>query len=307
VNFHILLRLGVFLSLSTHIFLRSISMTAGNTEPHSPSLTLYTRLMLYGLVLPLLFIAGVQLFLLSEQTETYFAWTFAAPISAAYMGGGYWAAMFHAYVGARARAWAFLRTSLPAALVATGLLSITTFLHLDKFHLASPLFLTRFVTWVWIAVYVAVPPILAIAWIVQSRLPDAHVKGQYPLPTWMRGGFILLSAFALLCGLGLFLAPEMMSALWPWAVTPLAARAVSAWLCAFGVACASLTFENDIRNGVGTSSSLLAFCVLELIVVVRYAAAIDWAKPLSIAYLLFLLLGLFLTGANVRANRKPSH
>ena len=282
-------------------------MTATTAERHPPGLTSYSRFVLYGLVLPLLFIAGIQLFLLSGQTKTYFAWTFAAPISAAFMGAGYWAAMFHAYTGARASAWTYVRTSLPAALTATGLLSITTFIHLDKFHLASPLFITRFVTWVWIAVYIFVPPILALAWVIQSRLPRAHAKGVNPLPGWMRGGFVLLAAFALLCGVGLFLAPERMAESWPWAVTPLAARAVSSWLSAFGVACATLAFENDVRFGAGTSSSLFAFCLLELVVVARYAAAIDWGKPLSILYLLFLLLGALVTGANLLANRKPSH
>jgi hypothetical protein len=267
-------------------------------------LTLYSQLVLYVLVLPLLFIAGVQLFLLSEQTETYFAWTFGAPISAAFLGAGYWAAMFHAYVGARSKAWSFVRTSLPAALTATSLLSLTTFLHIDQFHLTSPLFITRFVTWVWIAVYVVVPPILAVAWIIQSRLPGGNEKGQNPLPSWMRAGFVLLSAFALLSGLALFLLPDAMSVLWPWPVTPLAARAVSSWLAAFGVACLALTLENDIKNGIGTCSSLFAFCLLELVVVARYATAIDWGKPMSIAYLLFLSLGALITGANLLASRK---
>jgi hypothetical protein len=280
-------------------------MTATTSDPQD--LTLYSQFVLYGLVLPLLFIAGVQLFVLSEQTDTYFAWTFAAPISAAFLGAGYWSAMFHAYTGARAKTWAMVRTSIPAALTATGLLSITTFLHFDKFHLASPLLITRFVTWVWIAVYILVPPILAIAWIIQSRLPGAHVKGHDPLPAWMRGGFALLAAFALLSGLGLFLAPERMAALWPWPVPPLAARAVSSWLSAFGVACASLTFENDLRHGAGTSSSLLAFCILELIVIARYAAVMDWGKPMAGLYVLFLLLGALLTAANLLATRKRSH
>jgi len=73
-------------------------MTVATTD--SQGLTLYSRFVLFGLVLPLLFIAAIQLFVLSEQTETYFAWTFAAPISAAFMGAGYWSAMFHAYTGA---------------------------------------------------------------------------------------------------------------------------------------------------------------------------------------------------------------
>ena len=276
------------------------------TQADRGELTLYSRFVLFGLVLPLLFIAGVQLFVLSSQTETYFAWTFAAPISAAFMGAGYWAAMFHAYTGAHAKAWAMVRTSLPAAVVATGLLTITTFLHLDKFHLHSPLFITRFVTWVWIIVYVVVPPILLIAWIIQSRLPGAHAKGQNPLPAWMRGGFALLSVFFLLSGLGLFFAPATMSMLWPWSVPPLAARAISAWMCAFGVACISLTLENDIKNGAGTCSSLFAFCVLQLIVVARYPTAIDWSKPMTFAYLLFLILGIVITGANLLARRRLS-
>lgn len=270
-------------------------------------LTLYSRFVLFALVLPLLFIAGIQLFILSGQTETYFAWTFAAPISAAFMGAGYWSAMLHAYTAARAKAWADVRTSMPAALTATGLLTITTFLHLDQFHFDSSLFVTRFVTWVWIAVYVVVPPILATAWIIQSRLPGAHVRGQNTLPTWMRNSFGLLAAFALLSGLGLFIAPQFISALWPWAVSPLAARALSSWLTAFGVACATLVFENDIKHGAGTCSSLLAFCILQFIVVARYSSAIDWSKPLAIAFVLFLTIGVLVTGAILLANKRLSN
>ncbi len=270
-------------------------------------LTSYSRFVLNILVLPLLFIAGVQLFVLSAQTETYFAWTFAAPISAAFMGAGYWSAMFHAYTGARARDWAYVRTSMAAAITATGLLTITTFLHLGKFHFMAPLFLTRFVTWVWIAVYTLVPPILAIAWIIQSRLPAAHVRAETPLPAWMRGGFLLLSAFTLLCGLGLFFIPEAMTNFWPWTVPPLAARAVSSWLSAFGVACLSIAVENDIHHGAGTCSSLFAFCALQWIVVARYASTIAWQRPLTIGYIFFLALGLLIPGANLLADRRFRH
>ena len=274
-----------------------------DTKTDQEGLTPYSRLVLFGIVLPLLFIAGVQLFILSEQTETYFAWTFAAPFSAAFMGAGYWSAMFHAYSGARAKAWANVRTSMPAALTATTLLSVTTFLHLDKFHFDSPLLITRFVTWAWIIVYVTVPFILFAAWFIQTRLPGADIKGRHPLRAWMRGGYALLAAFALLCGLSLFIAPTAMSAIWPWGITPLAGRAISSWLTAFGMACAALTFENDIKHGAGTASSLFAFCILELIVLARYASAIDWGTPLAIALTLFLVLGVLISGANLLANR----
>jgi hypothetical protein len=144
---------------------------------------------------------------------------------------------------------------------------------------------------------------LLIAWLVQSRLPGAPGKGTDPLPGWLRGGFALLAMFAVPAGLALFLAPEAMSAVWPWNVTPLAARAVSSWLTAFGVVCAFLVFENDLKFCAGACASLFAFCLLELIVVARYAAAFDWSRPLGVPYILFLILGLVIAGANLWLER----
>jgi len=277
-------------------------MDSAKATAQSP--TNSSRLLLFAFILPLLFIAGVQLFILSAQTETYFAWTFAAPLPAAFLGAGYWAAMFYAVRGARARGWAYLRSSMPAALTAVVLLTITTFLHLDRFHLDSPLFITRFVTWVWIVVYVAAPPLLAIFWILQSRQPGAGVRGNDPLPAWMRIGYGLLAVFALACGAGLFLVPQSMAAFWPWGIMPLAARSIGAWMAAFGVACAALVFENDIRYGAGTSSSLFAFCILQMIVVARYASALDWGRPLTIGYMIFLVMGAVVSGANLVRDRR---
>jgi hypothetical protein len=256
------------------------------------------------LVLPLLFIAGVQLFVLSERTDTYFAWTFASPLPAAFLGAGYWAALVHATSSLRSGVWSRFRTSLPGALTATTVLTTATFLHLDKFHLNSPLLITRFVTWVWIIIYIIAPPIVALGWIIEARRPGAHVQGQHPLPAWMKGTFALLAAVALAWGLGLFVAPGAMSPVWPWAVTPLAARAVSAWLLALGVSCATLVLAHDLRQGAGTCSSLFAFCLLQLIVVGRYASLINWGKPLAFAYVLFLALGLLVTGANMLADNR---
>jgi hypothetical protein len=182
-------------------------------------------------------------------------------------------------------------------------LRLANLCRVHGFHFDSPLLITRFVTWVWIIVYVTVPFILFAAWIIQARLPGANMKGRHPLRAWMKGGFAILAVFALICGLGLFIAPTAMSAIWPWEVTPLAARAISSWLTAFGMACAALTFENDIKNGAGTASSLFAFCILELIVLARYSSAIDWGKPLAIIFTLFLVLGILISGANLLANR----
>src|SRR5262245_55212025 len=166
--------------------------------------TPFSRFFVMFVVLPLLFIAGIQLYILSEQTDFYFAWTIAVPLTAAFLGAGYWAALIAAYLSLSQKASIWVRITGPTSVAATGLLGIATFLHLDKFHLNSPAFLTRFVTWVWIVVYVVTPLILLGMWILQGRSTDATMGG-HPLPGWVRVGYLLLEVLGMLAGLGFFL------------------------------------------------------------------------------------------------------
>jgi hypothetical protein len=48
------------------------------------------RRMLY-IAATLVFIAGIQLFVLTEHTDRFFAWTIGVPLTAAFLGAGYWA------------------------------------------------------------------------------------------------------------------------------------------------------------------------------------------------------------------------
>jgi hypothetical protein len=254
----------------------------------------FSRLFLNFAVLPLLFIAGVQLFILSEQTEMYFAWTLPLPLTAAFMGAGYWSAMAHVLATGTRTNWERFRAALPAAFTATTLLLIATLLHLDQFHLDSPAFVTRFVTWVWIAVYVFTPPIFL--YLLVKHFRKAGDKGVNPFPGWVRIGFYLIAAFGLIFGIGLFFMPESFMLLWPWNLAPLAARAVGAWMTTFGIAAATLAWQNDRLNGRGTIATLLAFCILQFIVLFRYLGSVDFAKPLAWGYILFLVLGLVASG-----------
>jgi hypothetical protein len=268
-------------------------------------LNTFSRLFFAFGVIPLLFIAGVQLFILSEQTDMYFAWTIPLPLTAAFMGAGYWAALAHAFVIIREPSWERTRVSLPAALTATTLLLIATLLHLGQFHLDSPAFITRFVTWVWIIIYVVTPPVFLYFLVTQSRKAGNKRESRTLFPGWVRGGFYTLAVFGLITGIGLFFFPEIMIPLWPWPLAPLASRAVGVWLSTFGVAASALAWDNDRANGVGTMTSLLAFCTLQFVVLFRYTASVDFANPLAWGYVLFLLLGMAASGAGLmnRASR----
>lgn len=264
----------------------------------------FSRLFLIFGVLPLLFIAGVQLFILSAQTDTYFAWTIPLPLTAAFMGAGYWAALVHSFVTGANTSWERFRVALPAAFTATTLLLIATLLHLDQFHLDSPVFITRFVTWIWIAVYVVTPPIFLYFLVTRYRNMGPPLDQRKPFAGWVRAGLYLLAAFGLIFGLGLFFLPESFIPLWPWKLAPLASRAVGAWLATFGVAAATLARANDWVTGAGTLASLLAFCILQFVVLFRYFGSVDFANPLAWGYILFLLIGLVASGAGLLM--KPS-
>ena len=251
----------------------------------------FTRLFVRFVALPLLFIAGVQLYILSEQTETYFAWTIALPLTAAFLGAGFWAALVAGYMSWWQSPAVAARVLGLTSLAATGILGIATFLHLDKFHLNSPAALTRFVTWVWIIVYVVTPFIFLWLWAAYGRSTD-DTMGARPLPGWVRYAYLLQAALMLTAGVLLFLAPGSISPFWPWALTPLTARAVSAWMIAFGLACVTVYRENNTANTMGARISLLAFCVLQLIAVARFFPSFEMAKPLAWVYLLLMLVGL---------------
>jgi hypothetical protein len=51
-------------------------------------------------------LAGIQLYILTDYTDQYFAWTIAQPLSATFLGTGYWAGatlLFHRHAGVNHR------------------------------------------------------------------------------------------------------------------------------------------------------------------------------------------------------------
>lgn len=54
----------------------------------------------------LVLIIGIPLYLLSERTDTYFAWTIDPPLTAAALGAGYWASFVLELLSAREGRWA---------------------------------------------------------------------------------------------------------------------------------------------------------------------------------------------------------
>jgi uncharacterized integral membrane protein len=79
--------------------------TEGSPHPDLRPLTGGMRwLLLVASVL--VFIIGIPLFLLSGQTDRYFAWTNSVPLTAAFLGAAYWSSFLIEFMASRERVWA---------------------------------------------------------------------------------------------------------------------------------------------------------------------------------------------------------
>jgi hypothetical protein len=236
----------------------------------------------------LVFLVGIQLFVFTEATDRFFAWTVKPFLTAAFLGAAYWASFMLELLASRERVWARMRIAVPAVLVFTTLTLIITLVHLDRFHLNAPDALTRFATWAWIMVYAVVPPIMALLLVHQLRQPGGDPPRRKLIPrgiAWVLG---VQAAIMLILGIGLLIAPLTFAVVWPWMLTPLTGRAIGAWLLGLGIAVAQVIWENDFDRARPVAVSAIVFALLEFVALARYPADAIWDVRLWV-YLAFLV------------------
>lgn len=248
-----------------------------------------TRIMLF--VAGVLVLAvGFSLYILTTQTDRYFAWTVGSLFTAAFLGGSYWSAAVLEFLSGRERLWVNSRPSIPAVTIFTFLTLIVTLIHADKFHFDAPLMITRTGTWFWLFIYISVPIVLTVLFILQVRARGIDPPRQFPLASWTRTILIALCALFLLLGIGLLIAPASVAPYWPWPLTALTGRAVGAWLIGLCAATGQAAWENDRLRVRAVMASLIAFSLLQFLVLVRYGSELAWDSAASWLYVLVLLV-----------------
>lgn len=182
------------------------------------------------LVLPILAVAGLMLYLRPGATEQLWAWPMGPPLTAMAVGGGYLAGAVLFALALRRPAWHAMAVGFLAATPLTILLLVATLLHWELFTHDHPAF------WAWFVVYLATPVLLPLAW-WRNRV---HDRGDAPagtpiVPRPVRLVAGIAGAAQLAAALALFTWPRLGEDLWPWAVTPLTTRTLSAFLAFIAV------------------------------------------------------------------------
>jgi hypothetical protein len=246
----------------------------------------------------LVFLAGAPLVLVSDQTDRYFAWTIQPPMTAAFLGGSYWAACVFELLSSRERVWARARLAIPAVLVFTILTLIITIVHINRFHFDFPFTdadarpaeaFTVVGTWFWLAIYAFVPLAMGILLVRQVRTPGVDPAPAAPLGRLARAVIVVQAAVIAPLGVALLVAPLVAAPLWPWKLTALTARAVGAWLIGLSITGVQALYEND-RTRLGPAGvAAMVWGGLELLFIVRFAGTLDWTRPNTVVYGAFIV------------------
>ncbi len=228
----------------------------------------------------LTFFAGTQLFILSEHTDQFFSWTIANPMSAAFIGAGFWGASVVVFWCARQRAWARGRVVVPTVAVVATMLMVGTLQNLDTFHGLLGL--------AWIEVYCLFPPILAAIAVMQLLVPGSDPHSGARLPAGLRATLIAQGAIGIVVGALLFASsPSLAEDLWAWALTDLTSKAVGTWLVGTGVTCVVVALLDDRAALPGWALAQLTLGAAVLFSMVRFSGDVDYgdaAAWLIVAY-----------------------
>ena len=245
------------------------------------------------LTLDLIFsvVAGGVLYGLSSTTDEHFAWSIKLPLTAAFLGAGYVGAVAVLVPSYRTADWARVRIIPVMGFTLTATTAAVTLWHLEQFHLGAGSAAARLAAWAWLAVYLAIPVLLAAVFVLQER---AGGRREYtvvePLLPLTRVVLVVQAVAATVLGLGLILQPAVFDAAWPWPLPPLSARAVAAWILTIAAGSWWGLREGDWRRFDRALPGLAVFLALVAVAAVRYPEPLDAAEWQDRAF--FAALGL---------------
>jgi len=222
------------------------------------------------------FASGVQLFVLTDHTEAFFAWTIASGASATILGAFYLTACTIALLSWHRQPWVRARVGILGVVVFLWATLLATALHLDQFHLTSGSNLGRAAAWIWLIVYIADPILVTAALIVQWRMPGEDPPRAAPSPSAYRRFLAVSAVFFGAAGAVMFLLPALAVRMTAWPLTPLTSRTIGAVALGTAGVFATMGWENDADRIRPAAIGFTVAAALLLVGVARYPGEFEW-------------------------------
>ncbi len=229
-------------------------------------------------VVVLALLAGIELFVLTDHTDRFFAWTISPPVTAAFLGATYWSASLMALLSVRTGRWSSAQPMVVGIMAVTPLLLVVTLIHLSKFHMGTPYGV------VWLIVYATLPLVTPILIALQVRTARGPVsRAPIPGPIKVLMAVLALGLFGV--GIALLVAPSTARHFWPWPLATLSAQAIGSWFVAYAAAAAWIVLEGDVIRARSAGLAYAAFGLLGLIAVLRYTGSVDFGSARTLLFL----------------------
>jgi hypothetical protein len=184
-----------------------------------------------------------------------------------------------------------------AAFTLTTLALIATLLESGTFAFGAG-GVTEAVAWIWLAVYVALPPAVLVAFVRQERLARSDKDDPAALPA-SRVACTVAGVVLGVLGIGLFADWSRLVSAWPWPLPPLPARVVGAWLCTYAAVLLwfALRERSWVRGRIAVLSAAVALG-LDLVAAARFSGDLDHDASTVVylagtSVLLVVLLGIW--------------
>ncbi len=202
---------------------------------------------------------AISLILFPTTTQSTFFWQIAPPINARMFGVLYLAAGSVVLQAVLRGQWEPARYLIAMVPAFTGMMLLTTWLHLDRFDKGVKLYY-------WLLVYI-VAPVAGIVFYLQHERGAANWQViSQPVAPATRGAALVSGAGAALFAMVAYIFPDLIARSWPWAITPLMVRVFISWESAFAVSLLWFGIERDWRRVQPVAALLVASAALMLLI-----------------------------------------
>jgi hypothetical protein len=224
-----------------------------------------------GAILFFLIDAAQLLFLVPDRTDELWAWeiqpeTTSLVLASAYVAGGYFFARL--LFGAP---WREVASGFRPITVFVCVAAAATFLHLDRFIEDNLAFAA------WITLYVVTPFGVPALYLYERRRAGPPPAGE--LSRRMRIALAVIGGAVMLGALVMLVSPSTAMDAWPWTLTPLTTRIVSAVIALYGAVWVSIAADGT-RARITLEAHVLGLAFF-LVALVRGGDDVDWDRPLA--------------------------
>jgi hypothetical protein len=242
-----------------------------------------------ALVIPFLVAAFVILYMLPQETERLFAWRMQPSMSAMMLGAAYAGGIYYFTALLLAKQWHRIAVGLLPVTTFASLLGIVTILHWDRFNHSHISFIA------WAGLYFTTPFIVLAVWL-RNRGQDSGqpASTEIMIPYAVRFSVGAIGIVTLIISLVLFLWPAVMIGVWPWTLSPLTARVMSAMFSLPGVVGLGIALDRRWSAAEIILQSQGFSILLILLAVVLAWNDFDWTKVGSLIFvggLCIMLIG----------------